>query len=379
MTGIRVLASGIDSLYASVRGELVEGLLMLLAELRRSIPDSEIPLSLSGGDPDLLLRRFGWRNYPFRFSSSKYELFVGAPDPFPPVYLQLHAEHIHTVGVEAAVHDAETMLVRDLFPRGCRPLVSRADVFVDEQGWMPEQSDFTHFCCRAMRRRMLEVTRQAHAYGGRFSGFTFGKGDLLARIYNKTLENAVTRRTWPELLWEGRDPGLPVWRVEFQFRRSILAETGLMGMDDAVRHRQGLWDYGCRWLSLRAPSPDSNRGRRPVASEWAQLASARIGGSAVPLIRERVREAEVGRLTQGLVGYASSLEAADGAQGLGRALVVSVPTVPPYLAHRGASFEELVRAKRERRLDGVGSPTLPGSAAGLRVVPNGTGELGPGG
>ena len=35
----------------------------------------------------------------------------------PPVYLQLHAEHIHTVGVEQAVQDVEAMLVADLFPR----------------------------------------------------------------------------------------------------------------------------------------------------------------------------------------------------------------------------------------------------------------------
>ncbi len=351
MTEVRVLASGIDSLYASARGELADGLVVALTDVRRFSPDAEVPLSLDGGEPNLLLRRHGWRNYPFWLSSPRYELCIGAPDPFPPVYVQLHAEHIHTVGIGAAVGDVEAMLVRDLFPHGCRVIASRADVFVDEQGWEPERGDFPHFRCRAMRRRVFEVTRQEHGYGGRLSGFTFGKGDLVARIYDKTLECAVTTKSWPELLWQGRNANRPVWRVEFQFRRPLLEAIGLMGTGDVVRRRQGLWDYGVRWLSLRAPGGDSNPARWPVAVEWAQLAAACIGGSAEPLIRERVREAELRRLTQGLVGYASSVEAANGAHGLGGALAASVPSVRPYLAERGVAFPELVAAKRARRLE----------------------------
>ena len=202
-----------------------------------------------------------------------------------------------------------------------------------------------------MRRRMFEVTRQEHGYGSRLSGFTFGKDDLVARIYDKTLESAVTGKTWPELLWTGRAPDLPVWRVEFQYRRPVLAALGLTGMGDVLRHRQGLWDYGTRWLSLREKRPDSNRGRRPLAPAWAQLAGACVSGSAVPLIRDRVREAEVRRLTQGLVGYATSVEAARAGHGVGGALAATVPSVRPYLTQRGASFAELVATKRQHRLD----------------------------
>ena len=198
---------------------------------------------------------------------------------------------------------------------------------------------------------MFEVTRQEHGYGSRLSGFTFGKDDLVARIYDKTLESAVTGKTWPELLWTGRAPDLPVWRVEFQYSRPVLAALGLTGMGDVLRHRQGLWDYGTRWLSLREKRPDSNRGRRPLAPAWAQLAGACVSGSAVPLIRDRVREAEVRRLTQGLVGYATSMEAARAGHGVGGALAATVPSVRPYLTQRGASFAELVATKRQHRLD----------------------------
>ena len=357
MSAVRILASGIDSLYASVRGELVEGLLRILDELRTASPDEEIPITLSGPTPDLLLRPYGWRGYRFWLSSPRYELFLGAAEPFPPAYLQLHAEHIHTLGIERAVEEAEAMLVRDLFPAGCRPLASRVDVFVDEQGWVPEREDFVRFQCRGLRRRMFEAPRQQHGYGRRLSGFSFGTGDLVARLYDKTLEMSVKGHTWPELLWRGWDPAEPVWRVELQYRRPVLAAMGLTGMREVVEHRQGLWEYGTRWLSLRVPTRDSNRARWPVAPEWEALTRAPIGGRAEPLIRERVREAEVLRLTQGLVGYASSVEAMGAARGVGRALATTVPSVHPYLARRGASFADLVRAKRERRLrDGAPGP-----------------------
>ena len=41
----------------------------------------------------------------------------------------------------------------------------------------------------------------------------------------------------------------------------------------------------------------------------------------------------------------------DGPEDLGQALATSVPTVRPYLAHRGATFGDLVTAKRQNRLE----------------------------
>jgi hypothetical protein len=359
MSEVRVVASGIDSLYASVRGELVEGLLQILDDLRKASPDQDIPITISGSTPDMLLRPYGWRGYPFWLSSPRYELCLGAADPFPPAYLQLHAEHIHTLGIERAVDEAEVMLVRDVFPKGCRPIASRVDVFVDEQGWVPQREDFARFHCRGLRRRTFEVPRQMHGYGRRLSGFSFGAGDLVARLYDKTLEMSIKGHTWPELLWRERDPAQPVWRVEVQYRRPVLGAMGLTGMREVVDRRQGLWEYGTRWLSLRVPTQDSNRARWPVAPQWEELAQAPIGGCAQPLIRDRVRQDDVLRLTQGLVGYASSVEAMGAARGVGSALAATVPSVRPYLEHRGASFAELVVVKRERALQ-VTTPRAPG-------------------
>ena len=174
--------------------------------------------------------------------------------------------------------------------------------------------------------------------------FPFGKGDHVARVYNKSLEMAISGHTWPEMLWQGADPEQAVWRIEFQFRREVLAAMGLTGMDDVVRHRQGLWDYGTRWLSLRSRIADTNRARWPLAPAWAQLGDASIGGSVVPLIREQIRNANLQRLTQGLIGYGTSLAALNGAHNLGQVLATSVPTVPSYLAQKRATFDSIVAA-----------------------------------
>ena len=69
MSDLRVLASGIDSLYVSVLGKLIDGLLIFFGDLRGFTLDGDIPLSLGCGELDLLLRTHGWRGYPWWFSS----------------------------------------------------------------------------------------------------------------------------------------------------------------------------------------------------------------------------------------------------------------------------------------------------------------------
>ena len=258
MSAVRFLASGIDSLYASVRGELADGLLRVLEEVRKAEPDADIPITISGSIPDLLLRPCGWRGYPFWLTSPRYEVCLGAADPFPPAYLQLHAEHIHTLGMARAVDEAEAMLVRDIFPKGCRSITSWVDVFVDEQGWVPEREDFARLQCRGLRRRVFEVPRQQHGYGRRLSGFSFGTGDLVARPYDKTLEMSVKGHTWPELLW---GDGIPPsrcggWRSSTGGRcwprwGSPGCASGRLTCFGSPR---GWWDTPARWRRPTVPA-----------------------------------------------------------------------------------------------------------------------------
>jgi hypothetical protein len=213
------------------------------------------------------------------------------------------------------------------------------------------REDFPRFVCRAQRRWEFEADRQMHTRGRRLSGFTFGRGAVLARIYDKSLELAVTGETWPEVIWRGADRERPVWRVEVQYRRQALKAFGLKTVADVLLLRQDLWDYGMRWLSLREPNGDSNRARWPEAPVWAVLRQAAIGLPRCELVRERREAAARLRLLRGFVGYATSLAACGEDDDLEVALREVVPEVQAYLARKETTFEDVVVRKREVRLD----------------------------
>jgi hypothetical protein len=191
--------------------------------------------------------------------------------------------------------------------------------------------------------------------GYQLSGFTFGRGNLLCRVYDKTRELRSRGATWPEAIWKDRDPDRPVWRVEFQFRRGVIRELAVDGehpssVADALDVRQALWGYGTEWLTLRDPSGDSNRSRWPLAAEWERVRRVVIGSPASQMVRERMVDAERLKLIQGFAGFSTSLAA----QGYGEHSEETLEGVGPdmerYLLSRGSSFERIAAHKRQRCL-----------------------------
>jgi len=348
MTGVTVLNSGVDSLYLSASGQVIDGLTQGLSRMVEMASGEPVPFSFESAEPDMHLRLHGWRGYPVWISSPRFELCIGASKPFPAVYVQLHSAYIHAVGVEAAAQDAERLLLRHIMPKGFTTVVSRMDVYADEQGWEPVHADFHCFVCRGVRRRMYEVSRELHGRGRRLSGFTFGAGDILARVYDKTLETTLRGVTWPALMWEGRDPERPVWRVEFQYRRKALSSFSIRGVGDALRGRQDLWDYGTRWLSLRRKGRHGDRDRWQEAEEWAALRGAQLGSPRSHLVREHIRGADELRLVRGFVGYATSLAAVGNTGELAGVLSREVPAAQRYLVSTGQRFDAIVERKRSR-------------------------------
>jgi len=96
---------------------------------------------------------------------------------------------------------------RDVF--GPPPVVipSPIDVYADTQGWVPAPEDFRRFVCRGVRRTLYEQPGRLHGQGRRLSGFTFGKGGIVARIYDKRLEMGRKGTTWPTCSGSGTPCG----------------------------------------------------------------------------------------------------------------------------------------------------------------------------
>lgn len=349
MNRVRILATGVDTIHASAPGVLIPGLREELAQLRTSAGNDGLPLEVGDNPEGFVLQPHGWRRYPIWLRSARIEVMLGACDPFPPVFVQWHSPFIHAYGLNVAVQSVEAWLDGALMEARADLRVARLDLYCDFQGWQPEASDLDRFTCRAVRRRLFETHREAHLSGRRFSGFTFGKGDVVARIYDKSLEASVRGQAWQSEVWARRDPNMPVWRVEFQFRRRALRRYRLETLQEALDARQRLWEYGTEWLSLRRRHvADRNRSRWRADPVWCALREAKVGSPHSPLVREAVRAASEDRLVRGFLGYVTSLGARAEVANLAEALSWAGMLTERHLRETGRDFQALVEEKRGR-------------------------------
>jgi hypothetical protein len=157
---------------------------------------------------------------------------------------------------------------------------SRVDLTVDFIGPLPQLSpDLREVVTRAKGKTAhLETVDNASRYSqGRLqSGYSFGKGDLSCRIYNKKLEIAKSNKGWFKELWRdnGWQEGQPVTRVEFQCRRAFLRSLQIETIDYLVQ-LPDVWHYTVNnWIAIKEPSPDTHRSRWPDSEFWQAVKSA---------------------------------------------------------------------------------------------------------
>jgi hypothetical protein len=227
--------------------------------------------------------------------------------------------------------------------------LSRADIHADWQGgWAPaaELGHGLHFI------KPARVKWHAYHDGGRFTGFVFGAGAVLARIYDKGWQaRQRCDDAYFALLGERHpdrfDPERDVWRLEYQLRREgatgfrLYAEPDA-GDEDATieaelaaedlphlgtlprffRHQGALWRHlATHWLRLVEDDGTANRSRWPVQPTWAALRDQYEGVASVDPLDERAsalvrgaRYAGKGRiLRRMLLGVIDSLEVEDAA------------------------------------------------------------------
>src|SRR4029077_993416 len=188
---------------------------------------------------------------------------VGRGRSMPAVYARIASEFIHEVGSLKALAGL-TSFVGALMEQVGETTCSRVDIYADFQGWVPVSEDYHRFVTRS-RRNTSHIA--VHHDGRRFTGFTFGRDAMVARLYDKSLEIAHSGKRWMHEVWgAGLDVSAPVWRLEFQLRRDILGECSLTSPEGVLDVWPNLWAYATQWLSLREPTPGAARTRWPVAS-----------------------------------------------------------------------------------------------------------------
>ena len=309
---LRVLASGVDTLHASVRGVVRSEVWELLEDAKRraQAEDEQVPFDFPVTSGGFLLRQHGWRGYTYWLSSPDFELMLGRSEKFPAVVCQLHAAYLHSVGVVWALEFAELLLRHDVFAGAYELLVSRLDLYADFQGWVPVLEDLHRFVGYGRNRRGFEERNEAFTTGDRLTGLMFGRDALVARLYDKTQEIRRRGISWLPDLWGVDVRGEPVWRLEFQFRRKVLVEFHLRSVDDTLASLQDLWRYAVgACLSLRIPTTNRRRTRWPFDPLCQEIQAIEVAPSCTGVVRRRVEHATLQRIVQGLWSYVTSLAA----------------------------------------------------------------------
>jgi len=150
--------------------------------------------------------------------------------------------------------------------------VSRADLCIDVAMPLPEVNLRAGECVSHARNK-TEFHVQRHLKGMDETGFVFGQGDLLCRVYDKRAEIKVSHKDWFMEMWRknGWNGTDPVTRVEFQVRRDHLKEQQIETVQDLENQLADLWMYFSQeWLSIRDENEgDSNHRRWPVKEFWS--------------------------------------------------------------------------------------------------------------
>jgi hypothetical protein len=234
---------------------------------------------------------------------------------YPEIIVQYSSVFLWRGGYELACTQFRDWLSSWAYVSG--EIVSRVDLCGDVNAPLPElDRDFRELVTRAQGKETFQI--QTFARGLKLSGYVFGSGDCLCRVYDKVNEiETKSNKTWFYDLYRqnGWTDGEPVTRIEFQTRRKFLKSMQVTTLDDLLASIADLWVYLTeKWLSLRDQGNDSNRSRWAVKPYWAVVQGARrFFGKLSGVMRVRQYRPKLAALRQQARGVMVSMAAVVGA------------------------------------------------------------------
>lgn len=339
---VRELASGIDALYLSGDGTIPTRLFDELEATKEEAKDAGKKIPFLLGIEEFSLSPGSWGKYAFSLDHANGRIGFTRSEKLPRIRVQPRAHFLHGVGVGPAIEWFSETVGKQV--AGPQWRVSRIDLFVDVQGWVPTVADRERFVTRS---RSVDM----HERNNSFTGYTFGSrrgGGISGRAYDKTADVDRTGALyWFDLWGERYRKGEPVFRVEFEFGRSVLRQFGINSPTDALASVGDLWAYGTEWLSLRDPTSDKTKSRWPLSPDWLAIANAslrcrRIGAARA---KQRLQQGSIKKMMPGLCGSMAKFGALADTVDLPSTLSRFEREALRYGSRTGTSFEARVMAR----------------------------------
>ncbi len=263
----QLLRFGVDSLYLSYPGVMSDewdqklARLKTLAQQEEEVTQAVAQVSICDHLFEVRDRGAGRFSYVLVDNAFRIQASNARSKSLPLAYVQISSEYLTHAGIEQA-ETALRYVVNTLGLVSEPANVSRVDLFADFSASC-EMDAFEPLRDWVTRVESLSL----HYSYGLFSGWSFGSGgDIVARLYNKTLEiEKKSKKFYLHELWQqkGWDGNCPVWRMEFEAKRNALVSLNLPKLSDLLPNLAALWRYLTeKWLRLSIPiETDSNRTR----------------------------------------------------------------------------------------------------------------------
>jgi len=172
----------------------------------------------------------------------------------PVVRVEFRASFLARVGHKNAIDYVLRLVNREFFTSHLVK-ISEIHLATDVQGYNFHELDRQRFRTRKSTTKLHEERNETDSFyfrGKKFTGFSYGQGDDMIRVYNKTVEiqKNPDKAFIKMFAWEKNpdyNPDKEVWRIEVQYRRAKLKtmyddENGLLdGFENVLNAIPSLW------------------------------------------------------------------------------------------------------------------------------------------
>lgn len=311
----QILASGIDTLHIALyvswySDDVFNYLETLKEDSKNSDLDKEGILKTDDSSKEwkFTIKPHGSKGFAYLLESKDYTLKIGKwlePRQRPNIMIEIRSEALWAMGAHNAVKWV-LELIKGLGTRIIEIKPSRIDLCVDMviPSSMWSESILDYLVTRAK-------DSSSHRSNFHFTGISIGKGQIMARIYDKGHEIVTkSKKLWMFDIW-GIDQipeNLLVIRIEIQLRREALKSFLINQITDLFELETNLWAHlTTEWIKFQ-DRPGAHHTQRKTLDWWQSVQGGYKGSQqATPAVRSKAARINKEMLAFQTLGTASTI------------------------------------------------------------------------